>query len=301
MKINKISAIFMSSYLFIIGCADDITPIDLHPGFCEEKKESNNGTVNGITYRIYDENDKIIREEGDSGADGIIDRVREYFYGVHGIDIYVSSLYDSTQPDRIYVQTKKYYTYNNEGLLISEQITDGLTGEQGGAFIYEYDNGLLTRETNRSPDGEEMLRSTYEYDTEGQIILRSRYNDGIKFYEEIFEYNEFGNVVLIRVDTTGEGVFHAQEIFEYDNKQRLIKKSVGSTAVVSQIDTYSYDGNDTSPSLNLFFAIAYSADVAMTRKRYEYDSGGNLLSVATDSPFEDKSYGRRLYSYDCFD
>ena len=108
--------------------------------------------------------------------------------------------------------------------------------------------------------------------------------------------------MLIQMDTTGGGGFHAQEIFEYDSKQRLIRKSIGPKGFdPSYVDTYSYDGNNTSPSLNSYFDIAYSADVAMTRKRFEYDSGGNLLSVATDSPFEDKTYGRRLYSYDCFD
>ena len=39
--------------------------------------------------------------------------------------------------------------------------------EPRSAFIYDYDNALLIRRTQRFPDGRELSRNTYEYDAEG--------------------------------------------------------------------------------------------------------------------------------------
>ena len=128
----------------------------------EEWDQDNDGTIDGVGYCTYDTNGNMTKKEWDSDNDGTIDRVFYYTYDANGN------------------KTKQEYDNDNDGTIDS-------------VYYYIYDaNGNMTK-------------AEYDQDNDGTI-------DGVGYCT----YDTNGNTTKLEVDWPNDGTIDGVHYFTYD-------------------------------------------------------------------------------------
>ena len=179
-------------------------------------------------------------------------------------------------------------------------------------FIYEYENHLLTRETNRN-----KLSFYFEYEGAGTSARCVHTRGDGNIYERWLEYLPKSRITKVRDGLGGETIYHYNELdlitktfnaeggiyqFEYGEFGELLK----DTDELGRARTYTYDEQlncigvvrEDSGTRRIEFnefcqplAIINEED---SQWRREYDANGNI--IATINPLE----ARREFEYDSF-
>lgn len=183
------------------------------------------------------------------------------------------------------------YGYNEEGELYTA------TDRTYQPFIYEYENHLLTKETNRN-----KLNFYFEYDGAGTTArCIHTWGDG-SIYERFLEYNPKARVTKVRDGLGGETVYHYNGLdlvtkvfdpqggivkFEYGESGELLAE----TDELGRTHSYDYDeqlnvvamvkrdGTQRQFSYNEFCQPVSITDESGATWTREYDGRGNLKAA----------------------
>ena len=238
-----------------------------------------NGEVEEITitqYRTKKQFDKILK----------FLYSHKIFNFEDGKQIMVNELYEDTETGA------EYYSYNDDGLVISETYYTSSDGEEGSSTTFEYNSdGYLIKEfinLNRSLGNRIRL---YEYNERG-LPIREEYNN-LKYpdrsWVKSYEYDSNGNVKKYKrnsqffynniydkknnlieiISTNSEGEQTSLEKIEYDQNQNITKTvTYGRDGeIYSQFD-YRYENNKLVEVIK-----------SNNRYLYDYDKWGNLSKV----------------------
>ncbi len=198
------------------------------------------------------------------------------------------------------------YAYNEESELHTA------TDRTYQPFIYEYENHLLTKETNRN-----KLSFHFEYDGAGTEARCVHTRGDGEIYERFLEYNPKARVTKVRDGLGGETVYHYNELdlvtkifnaeggvfkFEYGSSGELVREvdELGRTrsfAYDEQLNCVAVTEKDGSTRQFTYNddcqPVSFTDQSGAVWKR-EYDGRGNI--TATLNPQK----ARREYEYNSF-
>lgn len=227
----------------------------------KETIQNEDGEVSGITDYKYDENGNLLEKKA-QGTDGSISS-EKYEYDEKGNVLVYEENVEVNVDGQVYSEQRRVeYTYDADGVLLSEKSEDGY------GFVtsteYEYgDNGKIAKATiSEGIDGIDMITyRTYEYD-ENDVLRKTVDSDDFGETGVYEEYNEKGDLIK------WVGIFGTEATYEYEydeNGNRI--KWVGNLGITT---TYEYDENGN---------CIKEADAVQTTT-YEYDEHGNTCSAS---------------------
>ena len=230
-----------------------------------------NGEVEEITithYRIKKQFNKILK---------FVDQ-HKVFNFEDGKQIMVNELYEDSETGAA------YYSYNDDGLVISETSYTSSDGEEDSSITFEYNSdGYLIKEFINlgSPFGNRIR--LYEYNERG-LPIREEYNqlkEPDRSWVKSYEYDSNGNVKKYKRNSQ----FFYNNI--YDKKNNLIEIiSTNSEGEQTSLQQIKYDQNQ-----NIIQAVTYGRDGGIySQSDYRYENN-KIVELNKDS-------WKFLYDYD---
>ena len=214
----------------------------------------------------YDENHNLLKEEGDEGNDGTINKITTYTYDNKG--------------NRL---TKNYDYYNTSSR------THGADGIADKVNTYTYDEkgNMLTDKLDHREDGnhdiDEILTYTYDANNNRLTYAIDYHADGTPDHINYYTYDEDNKLIKSLDDSTVPGNSDHTKIFIYDAQGNNIRIDYDnkSDGTIDRINNYTYDTNNNQVKRTIDFENDGEIDSITT---YEYDVHGNQIKTVEKNP-----------------
>ena len=230
--------------------------------------------------------------------------------------------------------------YNNEGLLVEENIDSGDDGRIDDRWTYEYlSDGRLSLKkrhdvTNEPGYVDRGYLWIYTYDAMSKLTLEECYecaggfdgcSDKHPIQQTIYRYDNDGNLAEEEFDNQADGTPDRIITYSYDSNGYLIAAEYDDNAdgnvdvvwmyyyddegklVKREVDDYNDGFVDSTKTYfydedgNLITEVYVFMDSARTRHTYTCDTAGNLLKDDYDWNDDSEIDVRTIYTYGCWD
>ncbi len=245
----------------------------------EEFDDGQDGTLDSITTRSYNDLGELISQELDEDGDGSVDVRDQYCYDCFPSERSVPA------PEPCVISTDRdadgsvdriaERTYDSDHNLLTEIVQESPSGEITSIRTLVYDDGLQTSE---------------ELDIDGNGSVDSRL---------LFSYNDSGQLTREEYDDTADGSIEAEVRFEYDVDGLLSREDhVDHDSGGTQFSVvYEYDADGRIVRLEVIDEIEPGASSIELRR---YDSAGNLLAESFDVDTDGAIDACHRYGYECW-
>ena len=157
---------------------------------------------------------------------------------------------------------------------------------------------LLQSEVEKFEDGTFIEKF---YDSDGNLVKTSRLivNGFLDGFTLETEYNSAGKVIRERRLCPPDGILcHSQNIYEYDESGKLVKKVLSLEYSHSDTETYEYTEHDEKGN-SLKAIITFDMKYPRTSfvKKYEYDENGNITKETKEN-MDGRIHYITRYEYD---
>ena len=210
-------------------------------------------------------------------------------------------------------KTNTVSEFNENGQVVSENVTNTETNKTTSETIYNYDDlGNVTKESTATDNIESS--QTNEYDSMGRVTLSTDSSTKNQTKTE-YDYlgrevktkllNSSGTLIEEKENTYDENGTLIKEVlngvttnYEYDNLNRLTKKTISdSNGSVSYNTVYSYadvkhlnTGITTTDEKNLYCEKTYKNNLDIPIEIKYYDKNGNLVREKINGIYKDYVY-----------
>ena len=210
-------------------------------------------------------------------------------------------------------KTNTVSEFNENGQVVSENVTNTETNKTTSETIYNYDDlGNVTKESTATDNIESS--QTNEYDSMGRVTLSTDSSTKNQTKTE-YDYlgrevktkllNSSGTLIEEKENTYDENGTLIKEVlngvttnYEYDNLNRLTKKTISdSNGSVSYNTVYSYadvkhlnTGITTTDEKNIYCEKTYKNNLDTPIEIKYYDENGNLVREKTNGIYKDYVY-----------
>ena len=210
-------------------------------------------------------------------------------------------------------KTNTVSEFNENGQVVSENVTNTETNKTTSETIYNYDDlGNVTKESTATDNIESS--QTNEYDSMGRVTLSTDSSTKNQTKTE-YDYlgrevktkllNSSGTLIEKKENTYDENGTLIKEVsngvttnYEYDNLNRLTKKTISdSNGSVSYNTVYSYadvkhlnTGITTTDEKNIYCEKTYKNNLDTPIEIKYYDENGNLVREKTNGIYKDYVY-----------
>ena len=210
-------------------------------------------------------------------------------------------------------KTNTVSEFNENGQVVSENVTNTETNKTTSETIYNYDDlGNVTKESTATDNIESS--QTNEYDSMGRVTLSTDSSTKNQTKTE-YDYlgrevktkllNSSGTLIEKKENTYDENGTLIKEVsngvttnYEYDNLNRLTKKTISdSNGSVSYNTVYSYadvkhlnTGITTTDEKNLYCEKTYKNNLDIPIEIKYYDKNGNLVREKINGIYKDYVY-----------
>lgn len=182
------------------------------------KKMFNGGLANNLMI-FYNDDDKIIKTIRYNGDKLVAESEFEYTNKL--INSYKLFDYNITTNNSLSEDTKYKYDENNNCILIE---TNSYFGQKKLVYNFDYENGLLIKETSKINEGNLVLINEifYEYDSEKRLVEVIEVNDLKKSIIKIL-YNKAGKIetLLITGDRLASSSFFPLQLYTENAIQKI--------------------------------------------------------------------------------
>ncbi len=284
--------------------ASTIRTFDRDGNLVREASEYSDGDAHIETY-TYDGHGQLLTEEQDDYGDCIIDEARTTIRDSFGN--LESEEHDYDGDGTADFRWTATYDENCNGVSYELDFDGDGTVDLHGISTYDDDGNLIRDESDDGADGTVDSRATLAYDEHGNLI-GEEYDDGADGTVDsrvTSAYDDHGNELLREIDYDADGTVDSHTTRVYDDHGNILSEEcddeevMGGSTDYRVTATYDDNGNMLSYEYRAVGVVPAGGGPRFYRHTYTYDDNGNLVSYASETEFDDETYGsERHYTYD---